>query len=272
MNKYVLITSMKPVFDCFDAPCRSKLRQTCKWCNKHIRRHLDYAGAQLVIRRAWYYYKLHKNLCVSSPLTTVENLKILMDKSASINPDYITSFAGGPKSIALLYSVKCLKPHSHTYFKSASFENLVKCGLELVIPTFSEEFKRNLDIVKSCYIKLYGNHKNLIIDLVIDSSKWLSASIPDDAIAIRIHFGLLPIYIIAYNTVNVHINYPINLQRRYLHGVTLECSSRNTISNRQTLFLNHKIFVEAFYSDGSRKLIGNPIDSYIVHQGKIYQN
>ena len=267
MNRYVLIASMKPVFDCFDVTTRAKLRQTCKWCNKHIRRRLDKTGAQLIIRRAWYYYKLHKNLCISSPFTPVENLKLLLAKSNSclnIN-EFNTLHQGVERAII----VSC-----YTKYKllvDPCFTNLIKCGTELLLPHYKEEIGRRLDIVKSYYIKLFGNNKNLIIDLVINNSKWLSVNIPKNASAIRIHFGLLPMVGIPYSLVNVCINHPINLQRRYLHGIILKNDIRKIIP-RETLFIDNKIYIEIFYPDGSKELIGNIITNYLVYRGTLFRD
>jgi hypothetical protein len=106
MNQYVLIISMKPVFDCIDAPCRAKLRQTCKWCNKYIRRRLERSSAQLIIRRAWYHYKLYKNLCISCPFTSNENLKLLVRKSMRHEiTDVVNNFAHAYMKAIYIYYV-----------------------------------------------------------------------------------------------------------------------------------------------------------------------
>jgi hypothetical protein len=273
MNKYVLIISMKPVFDCLDVTIRAKLRQTCKWCNKYIRYHLNKTGAQLIIRCAWYYYKLHKNLCVSSQFTPIENLKLLVTKrnahkiANEYSKYYYPKRQGVERAISLL-------GYTNTYnFSNKSFEFLSKCGFELVMPVYNEKIERSLDIVKSCYIKLYGNHKNLIIDIVINSTKWLSASVPDNAIAVRIHFGLLPMCSIQYSTVSVYTNRPLDLRHRYLHGIILENDPRkNLVYNIEKSYINHKIFMEAFYPDGSRELIGKVIKDYLVYRGELYNH
>jgi hypothetical protein len=268
MNRYVLITSMKPVFDCFNVTTRAKLRRTCKWCNKHIRRHLNKIGAQLIIRRVWYYYKLHKNLCISSPFTSVENLKMVIPKSLKgLNAFKMISFNGPSKAYTLTYAKEYLKLNSQKDLRSFSFKDLIKKDTELITPVYSETIERGcLKIIKSCYIRLYGNHKNLTINLKV-GSEWISANIPENAIAVRIHFGSLPLCAIQYNDVNVLINYPFKLQRRYLHGSILDCDNTAALSGRK-LEIDNKIFIEAFYHNGSKQQIGNVVNKYIVWIGQ----
>jgi hypothetical protein len=265
MNKYVLIISMKPVFDCLDVTIRAKLRQTCKWCNKYIRRRLERSSAQLIIRRAWYHYKLHKNLCVSSVFTPVENLKLLVTKTNAHKID--NKFNEFPVVQKAFY----LSNYTKTYnLANHDFKHLANCGNELVIPVYNERIGTNLDIVKSCYIKLFGNHKNLIIDILVNESVLISAHIPENAIAVRVHFGLLPMCNILYDRVNVRINHPIELERRYLHGVVLG-GARRIIRLIEILCITNKIFIEAFYPDGSREIIGNVNNNNaIIYKGLLF--
>jgi hypothetical protein len=266
MNKYVLITSMKPVFDCFDVSTRTKLRRTCKWCNKHIRRHLNKIGAQLIIRRAWYYYKLYKNLCISAHFTPIENLKMVISRSITdLNPADIANLKGIIKVYALKNYTKC--SHSYEYFKDSSFKDIIKNDIELVLPINEELISGQIDILKSCYIKLYGNHKNLTIDLEIGYCKWLTADIPENATAIRVHFGSFPIMKTVCQYIDIKINYPLDLQRRYLHGSILDSSRHMALTCKEKIYLDNKMFIEAFYPNGSRERIGNVVNKYIVHIG-----
>jgi hypothetical protein len=266
MNKYVLITSMKPVFDCFDAPCRAKLRQTCKWCNQYIRRRLDSAGAQLVIRRAWYYYKLHKNLCVSAYFVPIENFKLLISKGRIVDNN-CNKVQGISRAIMLMI----INAQKDQDYSKSSFENLIKYGIELFSPLYEECIgNMSFDIIKSCYIRLFGDHNNLVINLEIDKQNWINANVPDNAIAVRVHFGLLPMCAAMYSIVNLRINHPTNRLRRYLHGIVLDNDPLDVIRKETKLRIDHKIFIEAFYPDGSKNIIGNVIDSYIISCGILY--
>jgi hypothetical protein len=262
MNKYVLITSMKPVFDCFNAPCRAKLRQTCKWCNQYIRRHLDSAGAQLVIRRAWYYYKLYKNLCVSAAFTPYENLKQVLPKSKVHLLVNNARFYGTTRAIILLTII-------NDDYTSTIFENLVKRGIELFILLDRQWIGMQLDVVKYYYIRLYGNHKNLSLDLEINNINWIHTEIPENVIAVRINFGSLPTCMLMNSSIDVTINYPVDLQHRYLYGKMLHSRQINCLrSMDDPLTINHKIFIEAFHSDDSRKIIGNVINEYTINESR----
>jgi hypothetical protein len=134
------------------------------------------------------------------------------------------------------------------------FQNSIKTSVELIVPGREEHFFKYMDIAKSCYIKLFGKHVNSKINIIIDDNTLLSVVIPDTAIAVRVHLGLVPLL---SNNVIINIDYPLYLQRRYSHGLMIDNPYRPLLRKRSELIIKNKISIKAYYDNGSEEFIGN---------------